>query len=118
MPPRLTDLQLLDRSVSEDDLLTAVMGMFRALGWLAHHVRRSDQAIQMGDAGLPDIIAMRPPRLVVAELKKETGKATLDQMKWLEAFVAVGGEAYIWRPSDQRTGVIERILRGDVHGTG
>jgi hypothetical protein len=52
-------------------------------------------------AGFPDLVLCRPPRLVVAELKTATGKATLAQQEWLAALGACTGvEAALWRPAD------------------
>jgi hypothetical protein len=39
--------------------------------------------------GFPDVLALKGPRLVVAELKSEHGKLTPEQARWLAAFRAV-----------------------------
>lgn len=48
---------------------------------------------------------VRPPRIVIAELKAESGKVTEHQARWLALLGACPGvETYLWRPSD-----LERI---------
>lgn len=65
-------------------------------GWLKFHTydaRRSEE-------GFPDLILLRPPRLVVSELKKMGEDPRAEQLGWLRSFRACGAETYIWRPSD------------------
>lgn len=60
--------------------------------------------------GWPDTIAMRLDRLVAAELKREGGKATPEQIARLEAFNRVPGcQGFIWQPSDWP--IIEHTLK-------
>ena len=52
---------------------------------------------------------MRPPRLVLAELKTEKGKVSPAQVAWLERLEQCAGvEVYLWRPSHRDE--IERVL--------
>ena len=98
-------------AMTEDELLTAVLGMARYQRWLCHHVRRSDRAITQGDSGAPDILMARPPRLLLVELKTERGKLSVLQEHWRDALVKCPGiEVYVWRPSSWRSGDIERVL--------
>jgi hypothetical protein len=108
MSARLTDEQRRLRATTEDELLTAVVQWADLRGWLIHHDRRSDRAIQQGDAGFPDLVLARDRRVLFVELKNETGKATTEQMAWI---LAIAGqdpgarreghpEVYLWRPSD------------------
>jgi hypothetical protein len=54
-----------------------------------------------GDAGLPDLILCKPPRLIFAELKSERGRVRAEQQAWLDALRQCAGvEVYLWRPSD------------------
>jgi hypothetical protein len=68
----------------------------RLLGWRAYHTRTSIGSA----AGFPDLILVRRPRVVVAELKREDRDPTADQSAWLDDFRACGIEAYVWKPSD------------------
>lgn len=102
--------------MTEDELLSVVIGTARTGGWLVHHTRNSRRGVTQGDVGLPDVIAVRSPRLVVAELKKKDGRVTRAQQEWLDRFAQSGAEAYVWRPADWADGTIERILLG-IGGT-
>lgn len=120
MSRRLTDLERLDRTVSEDALLTAIIGWLRHNRWLAVHHRNSKAGILQGDRGVPDILAAKPPRLVLIETKRETEKLEPPQEVWRAALEACPGiEYHVFRPSDWRTGVVERVLGGgDVEANG
>jgi hypothetical protein len=90
--------------------------------WRRYHTLYSKGS----DAGFPDLVLARPPRLIVAELKTEAGRVTLAQQGWLDDFATVGSdlaamlasrgvhvarpavETYVWRPSDRAE--VERIL--------
>lgn len=91
--------------MKETEWQDLIMRSARASRWLAYHVYDSRKSA----AGFPDCILVRPPRIVAAELKTETGAVTKEQAKWLAAFAASGAETYVWRPSDWRE--VERVLR-------
>ena len=78
--------------------------------------------------GFPDMVMVKPPRLIFAELKSETGKLTKEQEDWIKLLILVAEdnikfsheagipipicrtiEIYIWRPS--QFDEIVRILR-------
>jgi hypothetical protein len=81
-------------------------------GWLPYHTLRSKGS----DPGFPDLILMRPPRLVIAELKVAGGTVTDWQQAWLTGFEILARlagphliiEIYVWRPADWPT--IEAVL--------
>jgi hypothetical protein len=53
------------------------------------------------ERGWPDLALVRPPRLVFAELKRENGKTTEYQDRWLGLLRGVPGvEVFLWRPTD------------------
>ena len=55
-------------------------------------------------AGWPDLAFVRRGRLVLAELKTDTGKVSPAQREWLGDLSAVVGiEVFVWRPSDWPT---------------
>lgn len=60
-------------------------------------------------AGFPDLVLVRPPRLVFVELKSARGRTTPDQAAWLAALRACGQECHVWRPADWH--VVEEVLR-------
>jgi hypothetical protein len=60
---------------------------------------RADRTIRF-ERGWPDV-AMVPPRLVLAELKTDKGKATPSQDEWLALLSSCPAiEVYLWRPGD------------------
>jgi hypothetical protein len=53
------------------------------------------------ERGWPDLALVRPPRLVLAELKTDKGKVTPSQDEWLALLRACPGvEVHLWRPAD------------------
>lgn len=97
MKPPLTAAQRLDRTVTESELQLFVNDLLRLHGWTWHHAGDSRRS----SAGLPDIVAVRPPRVLFAELKRELGRTSQVQDEWLGNLMACpGAETYLWRPSD------------------
>jgi len=90
--------------------------------WRTYHTRNSKGS----DAGFPDLVCVRGPRLVFAELKTEKGRVTREQTLWLDDLAAVGAhvratlwsppddlppaviEVFVWRPSDWAE--VQRVL--------
>jgi len=95
---------------TEARLLREVRRAARQNGWADYH-----PAISMGSpAGFPDLVLVRPPVIIFAELKSARGRLTSSQRAWLERFqqCSIPGriETYIWRPGDWPD--ILRILSG------
>ena len=113
------------RMISERDLLDAVVECACALGWLVHHDRpgmdrrgRWRTAIQ-GHPGFPDLVLVRPPRVLLVELKAERGDLTEWQNEWVVALAACPGvEVYVWWPNDWMSGEIERVLAATAPPSG
>lgn len=62
------------------------------------------------EAGLPDLILIRPPRILFVELKTERGRVSSVQQGVLTMLDRCRGvESYVWRPSDES--VLDAILR-------
>lgn len=88
------------------------------LGWKAHHTRDS-RGVVMGDTGYPDWTYARDGCTIIAELKREDGKPSPDQLSWLKALGWLGEQSqwlqtgphrvYLWRPG--RVADIEHIFR-------
>lgn len=53
-----------------------------------------------GAAGFPDVVFLRPPRVVFAELKTGYYKPTEAQLMWLDGLRGCGQEVYLWRPEE------------------
>lgn len=106
----------LAKLVSEADWQITVIDMAHTFGWLVHHSRpaynrsgKMSTPIQ-GDAGLPDLILVRPPRIIFAELKRVTGRVSPTQQRWLDSLVPCPGvEVYLWTPADADQ--VEELLR-------
>ena len=82
--------------ITERDFLATVIAVAEALGWLTYHTHRSDRSA----AGFPDLVLLRPPRIIFAELKITRGHLTSAQAKWLEALHKVpGNEVHLWTPA-------------------
>ncbi len=80
---------------------------------------RSWRTAIQGDAGFPDIVAVRGDRMLFAELKAEKGKLSAEQEEWIATLKAsatwLSGsrarwhpQVYVWRP--QGWPEIERVL--------
>lgn len=102
--------------ISEKAFTAQVIALARHLGYLTAHFRpgmtkrgKWVTAGQGDSVGFPDIIAIRPGRAILAELKAAKGRVTPEQERWLAVARSAKIEAYIWRPSD--IDQIERILR-------
>jgi len=110
-------------TMSEDQLLEAVMDCAVAFGWRRYHPlparqrkggRDEYRTPFMGEAGWPDLALVHPRqgRFLIRELKAERGLVDPEQLKWLDALTAAGVDVGVWRPSDWTSGRIERTLRG------
>jgi hypothetical protein len=87
----------LRESATEAQLQKYVEDLLRVYGWTWHHAGDSRRSTP----GLPDIVAVRAPRVIFAELKKAKGKLRPEQWDWMsELGNCPGVESYIWRPSD------------------
>ncbi len=106
MTSRLTPREVLDRAVSEKELQDAVIKLAKLRGWKCYHTFDSRKSAE----GFPDLTLVRPPWLLFVELKRETGKLTDAQERWLAALTACGVDAAVWRPSDLSSGRIEEVL--------
>lgn len=101
----------------EKDFQNNVVELAGITGWRVHHARTTQhrdggwQTPIQGDVGFPDLVLARRGRIVIAELKSETGTLSDEQTLWLSElagdwprgrFAHVGGNAdvYLWRPGD------------------
>lgn len=128
------------KGISETDFAGQVYDLLNLYQWRWIHQRpawsergwrtpiRGNDPDGFKGKGLPDIIAVRPPRLLFIELKDQYRKPTLEQDAWLEALkecqkvittapiemrhgigfvfpekntpIIIIPEVYLWRPSD------------------
>lgn len=89
-------------------------------GWRVAHFRPAQTArgwrtaVAADGAGFPDLVLVRGPELIFAELKTEKGRLRAEQEAWLSDLQAVASglraagepappavvDVYVWRPSD------------------
>lgn len=109
-------------AMSEAQLQSNIIDAAQKLGWRVAHFRPAMTAkgwrtpVEADAAGFPDLVMVRGGRQIVAELKRQGKKPTLQQILWLRAFEAAGAEAYFWRPSDWSSGAITDVLSGGQAG--
>jgi len=83
--------------VSERDFAVTVLDLARVYRWRIYHTYLSIRS----NPGFPDLVLVRAPRVVFAELKTERGKVSTAQCDWHDVLrVCPGVECYIWRPAD------------------
>ena len=105
--------------VTEKHFSQQVVDLAKMLGWRCYRTWLPIHS----PAGFPDLVLVKPPRLVIAELKSEKGQTTPEQDEWLADLRAamrrqdscsspehVGFEVFLWRPADLEA--IVRILGG------
>ena len=104
----------LDAQMSEADWQEQVIAFARLRGWAVAHFRPAQTSkgwrtpVTADGAGFPDLVLVRE-RVVVVELKSETGRLSVEQRRWLIALEAAHAEHYLWRPSDWPR--VEAVLR-------
>lgn len=92
--------------VREKHFLQAVRELAELCGWLCYHTWNSVHS----PAGFPDLVLVRPPRLLFAELKTGRRKPTPAQQEWLRQLGDCPQvEVYLWTPDCWTE--IERVLR-------
>jgi hypothetical protein len=94
-------------SISERDFTDQILDLAKLLGWTRAHFRPAmtkhgwRTPVQGDGVGFPDLILVRPPRLIAAELKTKVGKLRPEQTAWLDLLRACPGvEVHVWRPAD------------------
>ena len=105
--------------LTEADLQHSIVLAAREFGWLAYATYRSLRS----EPGFPDLVLVKPPRVIFAELKTTKGKLSKGhwnkagsrwlpgQDDWGEAFRWCPGVEYaLWRPADLEA--IYRTLQG------
>jgi len=85
-------------------------GLAIVLGWHVLHIRAGRQRPGRGGwsvpiqgdlgKGWPDLVLVRPPRILAVELKRHPNKPTEDQLRILELLSACGVETFVWYPED------------------
>lgn len=102
--------------ISEAEFTAQVLSLAKIFRWRSAHFRPAQTArgwrtpVQGDGKGWLDLTLIRPPRIVVAELKVGRGKLTPEQMEWIEARQGCPGvDVFIWYPADFKE--IAAVLR-------
>lgn len=86
------------RSIPEADWRHQVVTWATRGGWLVYFTWRSENS----PAGFPDLVLVRPPRVLFVELKTESGRMMPRQDIWGDKLLQCPGvEYYVWRPHDE-----------------
>lgn len=92
--------------IKERDFLQSVRGLAELFGWKCYHTWNSIHS----PAGFPDLVLVRPPRVIFAELKMPRRKPTPAQQEWLNLLGECPQvEVYLWTPDDWET--VVAVLR-------
>lgn len=97
--------------VNENDWKSRVVETAKLFGWRYAHFRPARTKYgwvtpMEGDKGWLDLILLRPPRLILSELKvhregTKAGDPEPEQAEWIKQLLMVPGlEVYVWRPED------------------
>jgi hypothetical protein len=113
------------RGHPEEDFQKLVIDLARLNGWRCHYqpdwvhrlIRMAGQRGQRGDRdwpdrGWPDLILVRPPVLLIAELKSATGTLEPSQRAWIADLRACGVDVRVWKPKN------EAEVRATLEGAG
>jgi hypothetical protein len=83
--------------VTEATWQAQVVDLAELFGWFVYHNPDSRRS----NAGFPDLVLIRPPRVLFIELKRETGRLSPTQREVIDALEACPGvEVHVARPSD------------------
>lgn len=93
-------------TMNETEWQQSVIELAQAYGWRVAHFRAAKTErgwrtpVQADGAGFPDLVLVRPPELLFAELKSDKGRLSPDQVQWLSDLALCGIVAEMWRPRD------------------
>jgi len=83
------------KTITEREFQEQIRDLAKMFGWSYYHPFLS----KWSERGWPDVCLLRPPRMILAELKSDKGKLSVYQARWLWELRKVGTiEVYIWRP--------------------
>jgi len=97
--------EMTDLPLSERDFLSQVIDLAKLFRWKIHHTRpawsnKGWRTPIQGDTGFPDLVLVRSPKCIIAELKSEKGKLSPNQEQWLRELSECPGICVcVWKPS-------------------
>lgn len=83
---------------TEAEFQQRITDLARACGWTCFHVLGA--GARGMTPGWPDLVLIRPPRLIFAELKTAKGTLSLAQKSTLDGLERCAMDVRVWRPSD------------------
>ena len=84
-------------SQKEKDFMDDLVEKAGLVGWMSYHTYDSRRS----EKGFPDLVLVKPPVVVFAELKTDKGRTSEEQRIWLEQLgLCTDIEVHLWRPSD------------------
>lgn len=103
----------------EEELQKRVIKLAKVFQYLHFH----DYDSRKNPAGFPDLVLVKPPRVLFVELKRnKKDRLNEKQFHWANYLLGCPGiEYYIWSPEHWRDGEIEKVLNGkstrgnDIH---
>jgi hypothetical protein len=95
-------------TITEKAFQQQVVDYARLRGWYVAHFRPALDSHgrwrtpMQGHPGFPDLVLVRSPRVVFAELKSDRGRTSPAQREWLDrlSHCDLAPEVGIWRPRD------------------
>ncbi len=106
--------------ITEKQFNQQVCDLARLMGWRVFKTwpPRSASNYATLVAGFPDLVMVRPPDLIFAELKAEKGRLTAIQQEWLGDLMQIPlAQVFVWRPSDWEAIVIILEVKDEPVGT-
>lgn len=93
-------------ALTEKQFQAQVLQLASLSGWRCYHTFDSRRS----SPGFPDLVLVRPPRLLLVELKTDQGRLRPEQAAWLDVLAGCedAPEVHLWRPSSW--GEIEATL--------
>jgi hypothetical protein len=95
-PVAQPDPPTVDDAAEEKAFQAQVIQFATEHGWAHFHVYNSRKSV----AGWPDLVLVRGPVILFAELKSRGGRTTADQERWIELLRGARQTVFVWRPSD------------------
>lgn len=92
----MMDLQMAD--ASEAQFQRWVITRAEELGWAVYHTHDSRRS----QAGWPDLVLCKPPRLLFWELKRMGGRVEPEQERWIARLKECGESARVVYPCEWR----------------
>jgi hypothetical protein len=106
-PPQGTPRKQLEKVFMGE--ITKLAGL---TGWLCYHTYDSRRS----NPGFPDLVMVKRPKVIFAELKSASGKLSAKQPKWKDVLEACPGISYyLWTP--QHWQEITRVLQAVKDGS-